>query len=1266
MEQRPPPQVTNHVTSHSANPEQPSLSRSQRQTQSQTPLYRTPTVASRSASRLSVSPAPERASTPGAYGSPRPLHRTASSLSYSTVPSSPKVTLQRKSSTSSVRSLNLNQPSSPAAPSPRRYSTDLARVQSSTSYTSQLEAQAEEPPPPTATSVAFDFFTKELASHQDDAVGTQTVVILHDDCYGHRFSRPKTSKSSLSMIVERPERILASVLGVSAAYVRLGSRHSGGHDAPRPDSSSTSTIPFKIRKSSRAMSILSPAVTAVHGKSWMEELKAMSDSAATNLELHLKEITRPVQSGDPATHLEKPTLHEGDLYLCGESLNAFQGAIGGVCDAVDTVFSDVATAPRRAFVAVRPPGHHCSSDFPSGFCWINNVHIGIEYAAQTHGLTHAVIFDFDLHHGDGSQEITWDRNAKNVNMPKNTPISKKTAIGYYSMHDINSYPCEWGEKEKVQNASLCIDNAHGQSIWNVHLQPWKTIDEFWNLYNTRYSVLLEKARSFLRQHATLVRASSKHASPKSAIFISAGFDASEWEGAGMQRHAVNVPTEFYARFTHDVVKLAQEEGTAVDGRVISVLEGGYSDRALSSGVLSHLAGLCQNSTQMASEHDQSEDRMLDAFQSMNISSTDQERMLSNGVQDRPTPRYDESWWHVGNLSALENYITPPPLPPPAPKRLQRAMMPTYATPTETFTQKVVDPIKFNRSMSGTMRPMPMSPRAVAPQVIPEVDWIVATHELSKLLVPSDRQTRSCKPEELAAPCAKKERQSGPPALPAGPVNGGRQLRGRKTKTSDSASPPLEDVFAKMSLPVEEPRRQTISDLPVTSAPTSEPVPIQVPTQMTKRTTRRSSTFNDTSSEQDKTIPPVPSIPHQVLDNTEHQTQIPAVSKLKMPRAHAIKPDIISDLLIKHENAQPMRIDNVPSYASTTSRASQDNITKDRGSSSEPSSKGGERQSGPKRITLKLGSREESERKQKEKEAAEGKAKAEARPKPRKIGVPKSRLSSEQVPKPGDLAGKAAVSLAAREQKPTSLGQRLASLDRVSDPPPQASKPPRPHLQAITIQPPTPASNLPTLQTQPRTAPPANAISPLVMDLHELISEPESPNIFTPTFMNETTPGSSGPSTANPSPNVDQLPRPSVPAPTPLYRSQPAAAGPTTPRQKNARVASNPFFPRPPKQSSQHLAPSVNQNNAQGRTLPVFSSSGAIPFGAPSAQPDLPAYRPAGRTPSLSSDTAAGVVRRRSEIGNGVSRSMFGGAVGVEKKTEGEEEDVLEVPETPQG
>ncbi|KAK8160088.1 histone deacetylase domain-containing protein, partial [Phyllosticta citribraziliensis] len=723
---------------------------------------------------------------------PSPVPRSASRLSVGRAASP---ALSRRGSMASLQGAD-NAQGLRKVSSHRRLSSN--RNTSSPLYPpkSPLPATAvDEPPPLTAQKIAADWFAKELENHKQDQ-STQTVVILHDACYGHRFSRLKTSKSHLSMIVERPERVLASILGIATAYVRFGERHAGGPHAPHPKRDPASDVPFTIKRSSRVQDITSSVVANVHGTKWMKELQEMCNLAGEKLAQSAKEVARIDEADKP----KKPELHHGDLYLSAESLNALQGALGGVCDGVDAVFSGPKGQPRNAFVCVRPPGHHCSSDWPSGFCWLNNVHVGIEYAAQHHGLTHAAIIDFDLHHGDGSQSITWERNEKVANMPakqpKNAPPLKKTQIGYFSLHDVNSFPCEDGDYDKVSAASLCLENAHNQTIWNVHLQPWKTEEDFWNLYEKKYVVLLQKARAFLRLHTQRLRSSPGQVQPKAAIFISAGFDASEWEGAGMQRHKVNVPTEFYARFTRDIVKMSQEPDLGAEGRVISVLEGGYSNRALTSGVLSHISGLCEGQGAAAT------DAPADPFaQDVPMGNTAIPHMMG---ETEKRLRYNVEWWHEASLYALETLVYPDP--PPPPKKSQRSgPRPNFATPTQSFTRKVVDPEKFIKNSSGEWVPVREYARPPTPPP-PDVDWVTAAHELSKLLVPTDRQTLSCKPEELAEPRVKKEKTL-PPEVP---VNTGRQLRERKTKVSNYSEVPSDDesFHAKTSSRTDSDRRKT--------------------------------------------------------------------------------------------------------------------------------------------------------------------------------------------------------------------------------------------------------------------------------------------------------------------------------------------------------------------------------------------------------------------------------------------------------------------------
>jgi len=732
---------------------------------------------------------------------------------------------------------------------------------------------------------------KELDLHtlSEDERPAETIVILHDACYGHRYSRPRTTRAGLSTIVERPERIHASILGVSAAYVRLGERHAEGRYAihPKNHPSNNPNIPFRIRKTARKLALSSPTVTNVHGTKWMEELKIMCDGAEAKLAMNGKELVRPQMNRGPDN--EPPQqFHEGDLYLCSESLNAMEGALGAVCDGVDAVFNRSASGqgPRRAFVAIRPPGHHCSASYPSGFCWLNNVHVGISHATLNHGLTHAAIVDFDLHHGDGSQSIAWAHNARATSLPKNAPAWKKTSIGYFSLHDINSYPCEMGDEEKVKNASICIDNAHGQNIWNVHLQPWKSEAEFWHLYETKYMVLLDKTRLFLRGQTDRIRSSQSTLKPKAAIFLSAGFDASEWESSGMQRHKVNVPTEFYARIARDVKIIAAEEGCSVDGRIISVLEGGYSDRALSSGVLSHISGLAGSDPDMTDTHIDPSGLGFEIAQRTGTLSLNTQKLDNHSL-----PAYDPSWWALPQLELLDLTVNPPAAPEP--KKPRDNIPPTYFSSTQSFSAKIVESPKIRRSSSGIFNNggSPRSPARPPSPPPPEVGWATAAHEFSKLLIPSDRQTMSCKPEELSAEATRvrRDRQS----ILTPPVSAGTtpeitpstrmSLRERKVaKPVDKAAEEQKAAAAAKTS-----RRKTVAGAAVLAAEkatarSNTPKPVPGYKQPTKQSSRRLSLTSNAGS----VVTEAPSV------MTSAGTRVPSEPRLpnRPGSSQSIRPD----------------------------------------------------------------------------------------------------------------------------------------------------------------------------------------------------------------------------------------------------------------------------------------------------------------------------------------------------------------------------------------
>jgi len=760
----------------------------------------------------------------------------------------------KKASTSSLRSANGTTPQ--RAPSRKSSYTSLRSpsVPPKSPLHAQTQLAADYIPKPIATpsSVARDYFKKELELlHVTQRPhSAETIVVIHDACYGHRFSRPKATKGHLFSIVERPERLAASVLGVAMAYVRLGDRHSEGKHPIHPDldPATLDSVPFHIHKTTRSVPLTDAVVTNVHGTKWMEELGFMCETADTKLALTGNELRRPeMDRGPDAGPPQK--FHEGDLYLSPESRAAFEGALGAVCDAVDAVFS--ASGHKRAFVAVRPPGHHCSASYPSGFCWVNNVHVGIMHGILNHGLTHAAIIDFDLHHGDGSQSIAWEHNRRGLT--KNAAAWKKTSIGYFSVHDINSFPCEWGDEEKVRNASVCIDNAHGQNVWNVHLQEWKTEVEFWKLYQSRYSILLEKTRQYCKLQTERYRALGQE--PRGAIFLSAGFDASEYETDGMQRHKVNVPTEFYARLTRDVVKIASEEGLSVDGRVISVLEGGYSDRALYSGVLSHLGGLA--GTESINPKDEIKPELNQELSSR-IASEGRRRSTLTGADISalkvPGFPYDPAWWSREELNHFDSYES---VPAQEPKKPRTSIVPTYCSPTHASTGRETELAKTKRSLSGAsgLSGMQTIVYRVPTPPPPDVPWAAAVQELGKLLVPEDRQTTSFSWEQLNAETkARRARQAAaialdaankPPPPPPTPARASTRMSLRERRPAKGNEPIEADDLGKN-------RRRTVGGVTISRENTSgrnTPTPTQGTHSRThSRRLSMSSTILATTSE----------------------------------------------------------------------------------------------------------------------------------------------------------------------------------------------------------------------------------------------------------------------------------------------------------------------------------------------------------------------------------------------------------------------------------
>lgn len=234
------------------------------------------------------------------------------------------------------------------------------------------------------------------------------------------------------------------------------------------------------------------------------------------------------------------TLSTGDVEISTGSLEAALFAAGGALTAIDAVMKH----PRSTvFCNIRPPGHHACSSIGMGFCLFNNAAIAARYAQQKYQLRKVLIADWDVHHGNGTQEIFYD----------------DPSVFYFSTHEKNLYPFTGTEEEtgegKGEGTTLNCPILPG---------PQARVDVL-EAFNTSLRKRMESFRPDL-------------------VIISAGFDAHDSDPLG---HFNLTDQDFF-----DLTRICKEIADKyAEGRIISVLEGGYNLRALVSASISHVKAL---------------------------------------------------------------------------------------------------------------------------------------------------------------------------------------------------------------------------------------------------------------------------------------------------------------------------------------------------------------------------------------------------------------------------------------------------------------------------------------------------------------------------------------------------------------------------------------------------------------------------------------------------------------------------------------------------
>jgi len=246
---------------------------------------------------------------------------------------------------------------------------------------------------------------------------------------------------------------------------------------------------------------------------------------------HTKEFVQSVFDRAPKEDWERIWLDD-DTIMMHKTLDAALHAAGAVINAVDMVLGKETLS---AFCAVRPPGHHAGHNTSSGFCIFNNVSVGAKYALERHGLKRVAIIDFDVHHGDGTEDIVKDDDR----------------IMFCSSFQHPFYPFTGDTPTREGIVNVPIPAGTKGSEYRELVQPWfKALDAF---------------------------------APE-LIFISAGFDAHVEDDLAYLR----LVEDDYVWLTEQIKGIAEKH---CEGKIVSVLEGGYALSALARSVVAHLKAL---------------------------------------------------------------------------------------------------------------------------------------------------------------------------------------------------------------------------------------------------------------------------------------------------------------------------------------------------------------------------------------------------------------------------------------------------------------------------------------------------------------------------------------------------------------------------------------------------------------------------------------------------------------------------------------------------
>lgn len=282
-------------------------------------------------------------------------------------------------------------------------------------------------------------------------------------------------------------------------------------------------------------------LNAIESAGLNDKLQKLDLRTATNEDLLRVHTAQYIATAEADVASGSRQLSTGDTTISKDSFQTAKLAAGSILNAVDAV---IAKKVRNAFCVVRPPGHHATPTRGMGFCLFNNIAIAARYAQKKHGMGKVLVVDWDVHHGNGTQDVFYEDGS----------------VMFFDSHQHPLYP----------GTGMADETGSGKGLGCIINNPFPSGSGREQVYGAFESRLLKAAEKFKPE----------------MIFISAGFDSRQDDPLG----GFKLTDEDFMDLTRLMKKVAADHA---ESRIVSIMEGGYNLDGLGKAVTAHVRALME-------------------------------------------------------------------------------------------------------------------------------------------------------------------------------------------------------------------------------------------------------------------------------------------------------------------------------------------------------------------------------------------------------------------------------------------------------------------------------------------------------------------------------------------------------------------------------------------------------------------------------------------------------------------------------------------------